>query len=240
VQSVKVRLGIIGLIVLVALIGKWGLGNGEDKDSSSASPSKDSDKSTRIALTDPRSEIEASIDDSGTDSLVPPAPISGVSHSILTTSLHVSADDRAVFEPHGEQVCASGCAVSRHPTEELTTHQFHQLLNQFAEQPISEDSNALETLLFFGRQTSELIDKQGTGSLDPWRAEFLRAELLQAHAKISIRVVDENGTVRTSLPPTRVPLDRRHVFSMDVNNVQPLVTSGTVKRVGLYHLWTRL
>lgn len=236
----KVRLGIIGLIVLVALVGKWGLGNGEDKDSSSASPPKDSEKSTSIALTDPRSETEASVDDSGTDFLVPPAPITGVSHSALTTSLHVSADDRAVFEPHGEQVCASGCAVSRHPTEELTTHHYHQLLDQFADDPISEDSNALETLLFFGRQTSEMIDNEGTGLLDPWRAAFLRAELSQTHAKIAIRVVDENGDVRTSLPSTRVPLDRRHVFSMDVNNVQPLVTSGTVKRVGLYHLWTRL
>ena len=37
-----------------------------------------------------------------------------------------------------------------------------------------------------------------------------------------------------------VPLDRRHEFDMQVNNVQPLITSGTVKRVGLYHLWNRL
>jgi hypothetical protein len=37
-----------------------------------------------------------------------------------------------------------------------------------------------------------------------------------------------------------VPLDRRHVFKMDTKDLPPLITSGTVKRVGLHHLWTRL
>jgi hypothetical protein len=46
--------------------------------------------------------------------------------------------------------------------------------------------------------------------------------------------------VRSWLDPTEVPFDRRHVFEMEASGVQPLVTSGTVKRVGLYHLWTRL
>jgi len=37
-----------------------------------------------------------------------------------------------------------------------------------------------------------------------------------------------------------VPFDRRHVFEMKTNSLQPLVTSGTVKRVGLNHAWIRL
>jgi len=52
--------------------------------------------------------------------------------------------------------------------------------------------------------------------------------------------LDEAGEVRSWLPATRVPLDRRHEFDMEVHDVQRLITSGTVKRVGLDHLWTRL
>ena len=44
----------------------------------------------------------------------------------------------------------------------------------------------------------------------------------------------------TEMMPERVPLDRRHVFELTPADLQPLVASGTVKRVGLHHIWTRL
>jgi hypothetical protein len=147
---------------------------------------------------------------------------------------------RALFHPHGHEVCSSGCAVSRHPTGELTAPVFRGLLSQFAREPMDETSRAFETLLFYGPQAKKLLDSEGSAPLDPVRASVLRGELSRTHARIAIRVLDEHGAVRTSLPPTRVPLDRRHVFVMDTHKVQPLETSGTVKRVGLYHLWNRL
>jgi len=58
--------------------------------------------------------------------------------------------------------------------------------------------------------------------------------------RISLRILDEAGRVRSRINGVRVPLDRRHVFEMENEGLQPLVTSGTVKRVGLDHLWTRL
>ncbi len=148
--------------------------------------------------------------------------------------------DRAVFEPHGDQVCASGCAASRHPTMPLVNTEFHQLLHEFASQPIDESSPAFEKLLYYGKQTQERLQRYGHGSLDPLRKMALQRELKKTHASVQIRLVDEHGEVRSWLPPTSVPLDRRHVFDMEAKGVQPLVTSGTVKRVGLYHLWTRL
>ena len=151
-----------------------------------------------------------------------------------------SADPEAHFHAHGEEVCASGCAASNHPTKELTPEYFHELLGQYATEPMDETSFALESLLYFGRQTLVLLNEEGDYPLDPLRSDFLRQELKKTHAKVEVRVVDEHGEVRTWLPPTRVPLDRRHEFDMQVNNVQPLITSGTVKRVGLYHLWNRL
>lgn len=151
-----------------------------------------------------------------------------------------SHDLRATFEAHGQQLCASGCAASRHPTPELTKKHFHQLMQQFALEPMDQSSFALESLLFFGRQTSLFLQSEGTAPLDAPRTDLLREQLKVTHAMIEIRLVDEYGEVRTWLPPTRVPLDRRHVFDMEVKRLQPLITSGTVKRVGLYHLWTRL
>ena len=151
-----------------------------------------------------------------------------------------SADPVAHFHAHGEEVCASGCAASRHPTKQLTRDHFHELLQQYASEPMDETSFALESLLYYGRQTLALLKEEGDYPLDPLRSGFLRDELKKTHAKVEIRVVDEHGEIRTWLPPTRVPLDRRHEFDMQVNNVQPLETSGTVKRVGLYHLWNRL
>jgi hypothetical protein len=149
-------------------------------------------------------------------------------------------DPRAAFHAHGQQICASGCAASRHPTEKLTEARFHELIAHYAREPISDKSLALETLLYFGRQTREMLARVEALPLDARRARMLARELAITHARIAIRVVDQHGDIRTWLPSTSVPFDRRHVFDMEINNVQPLVTSGTVKRVGLYHLWTRL
>ena len=69
---------------------------------------------------------------------------------------------------------------------------------------------------------------------------MLDDELKKTHVLVSLRVLDESGAIRSKLTNVRVPLDRRHVFAMQNEGLQPLVTSGTVKRVGLDHLWTRL
>ncbi|MEM7456282.1 MAG: hypothetical protein AAF456_18185 [Planctomycetota bacterium] len=147
--------------------------------------------------------------------------------------------EAAEFEPHGEQLCASGCALSRHPTRELVAARFHELMTAYTGGGPGE-FEALEELLYFGPQTQRMIQAHGCSGLDSDRREFLLKQLEATHALISIRVVDEHGEVRTWVDATRVPLDRRHVFSMETKNLQPLVTSGTVKRVGLDHLWVRL
>lgn len=178
------------------------------------------------------------------DPLVPPIDIGQTSSSGLQPSdfseFEFTSGDRAIFEPHGKQVCASGCAASRHPTGKLSKAKYHWLLRRFAEQPLEETSTALESLMYFGRQTLLWMEHEGTGKLDAARVELLERELKKTYAIVRFRIVDEHGVVRVSIPPTRVPLDRRHVFNMDTQDLPPLITSGTVKRVGLHHLWTRL
>ncbi len=147
---------------------------------------------------------------------------------------------RAHAHPHGDQVCASGCAASNHPTPLLTKDEYLRLIGDYANQPMTEDSPALEALLYYGRQTEMYLDRVGPQALDDRRLTFLRRELTRTHAYVSFRVVDTNGVIRVYLPPTRVALDIRHEFTMDTHELQPLVTSGTIKRVGLYHLWQRI
>jgi hypothetical protein len=151
-----------------------------------------------------------------------------------------SHGEAAMFEAHGTQLCASGCAASRHPTGELSDARYRQLISEVDRGPMAETNQALEELIFFGSQTRRQINVNGFGNLDAGWAGFLGKQLACSHARISIRVTDENGSVRTWVEPTLVPFDRRHVFKMKTNSLQSLITSGTVKRVGLNHAWVRL
>ena len=151
-----------------------------------------------------------------------------------------TSDLTAHFHAHGQEVCASGCAASRHPTPELTKEEFERLIVDFALEPMNSSSPALEALLYYGRQTDRMLQKYGTHPLDENRVSFLKSELKKTHAYISFRLLDEHGVVRTEMKRTRVPLDRRHEFEMEVHRLPDLQTSGTVKRVGLHHLWTRI
>ena len=147
---------------------------------------------------------------------------------------------RAIAHPHGEQVCASGCAASRHPTPPLTWAKFQRLLARWQQEPLGEPTPALEELLFYGRQSLVYLRRVPPEALSEKRRRFLEEQLRRTHVVVGFRVVDEHGVVRVFLPPTRVPLDIRHEYLMDTHDLQPLVTSGTVKRVGLYHLWQRI
>ena len=170
-----------------------------------------------------------------------------------------SHDERAAHHAHGDKVCASGCAVSNHPTEYLPAWKYKKLMLRFAKEPLptkltsksastvsssatddSDEPTALDELVYYGRQTRDYLSIEGTFGIDQDYVKFLSEQLACNHAKIQIRVVDEHGVVRTWLPATRVPFDRRHVFDMEEKDLQPLVTSGTVKRVGLDYLWVRL
>ena len=86
----------------------------------------------------------------------------------------------------------------------------------------------------------KLLAREGPGQLDPVRTSVLKHELARDHVAIEIRVVDALDQVRARLPSTNVPLDRRHEFQLDTHQLQPMLASGTVKRVGRDFLWTRL
>lgn len=134
--------------------------------------------------------------------------------------------------------CAS-CGDARHPTAPLFLAEYEKLIASYAQDPVN-DSEALDSLCYYGVQTRDLIREHGVGELDAEHAEFLRREVSRTHAFLSVRVTDENDVVRISMMRKRVAFDQRDHHEVDeVVDVLPPEISGTVKRVGLYHIWAR-
>lgn len=167
-------------------------------------------------------------------------PIEDLRHFLPSALDDFTHDDGAIWHAHGNQACKSGCAASNHPTLDLADGEFHRLLGEYASSPADENTPAFEALLYYGKQTRDLLAREGSTPLDEPHRRRLSRELARTHARISVRIVDGDERRRVWLPPTRVPLDRRHVFTMETVDLQPLVTSGTVKRVGQDYLWVRL
>lgn len=148
---------------------------------------------------------------------------------------------RSHAHPHGDQVCASGCARSRHPTEPLTQVRFETLVSRLVVD--SADQDAIDELLYYGPQTeANLMTSRSAAvrSLSQNVRQRLARELRRSRAVVELRLVSESGTLLADLPAQIVPLDLRHEFDLRENGIPSLLASGTVKRVGEYRLWSRL
>ena len=146
---------------------------------------------------------------------------------------------RATSHPHGEQLCASGCALSRHPTPVLTKKRFMELCKQYRAEKPRVESQSLDSLIFYGSQTARQL-KSNPAALPKEHTAFLSRQLDESQLIVELRVIEEGGRVRVSLPPTKVPQHIRQEFAMDVADLNTAITSGTLKRVGLNHVWQRL
>ena len=165
--------------------------------------------------------------------LIPPLPFSQAER--------YDHDLDAIFHPHGDQQCASGCAASRHPTRRLTRERLQELLATVEQRPLDDRNPAFEELLYFGPQALEMWQRyERRFPLAKATTARLVEEWRKSHVGVQLRLLDSAGNVCAWLPATQVPLDRRHVFTMRTDQLPPLIASGTVKRVGVHHLWTRL
>ena len=78
-------------------------------------------------------------------------------------------------------------------------------------------------------------------ALDPLRHMLLEEELSRRTARLEVRFVNDADVERLRLEPTLVPLGvKQHLHPQHTLDLQPPEISGTVRRVGLRHLWTRL
>jgi len=136
--------------------------------------------------------------------------------------------------------CAAGCSLKDHPVEKLTLKKFNQALVDYAASAPDAQSEGLERLLFHGEHTRELLQQYGAGPLPPAHRAFLSRELARTHAVVALRIVDDQGIVRASYGPQRVPIGHKeHLHADKLERIQPMEFNGTVMRVGLYHLWSR-
>ncbi len=139
-----------------------------------------------------------------------------------------------------EEECKNGCSLQTHHIPPLTDDQFLAALEAYAKEPPDQDSEALDTLLFYNARTIELIETHGTGKLPPAHAAFLRKELARDDADVWVRFVDEADKVRVAVGPIRVPIGKKkHLHPHLLDDVQSMEINGTVMRTGLYHLWSR-
>ena len=141
-----------------------------------------------------------------------------------------------------DEVCATGCSAASYVDGELSQAELARLLAVWESAPASPEGElALDTLLFYGPQTRALAWRSGFDGLSHSRAKLLARELERDQARVSVRLVNEAGEERLYLPPTRFPLgEKQHVMAERTSDLQPPEVSGTVKRVGLSHLWVRL
>ena len=145
---------------------------------------------------------------------------------------------RAHAHPHGDKVCASGCALSRHPTERLTDEALCDILAKFAD--AEQHQNAIDELIYYGPQAALRLRDLKADAIPEQLHKTLLKELSRRKASVSLRLVSADGRLLADLPGTVVPLDLRHEFDMREHGIPTLLASGTVKRVGEYKLWSRL
>ena len=139
-----------------------------------------------------------------------------------------------------EEACKTGCTLAKHDIPPFSFGQFVRARAQYAKEKHNDASKSLETLLFYRQETLSYLGKNGVGPLPEKHATFLKRELSRKTATVSIRVVGANGRTRISLADVVVPLGvKQHLKPKALDGTQPLEFNGTVKRVGLYHLWSR-
>lgn len=151
-----------------------------------------------------------------------------------------SSSDLATVSSADEPTCVGSCSAVSDGPSQGDPAKIRDWLHAYASQPMSSESPALEALLFHREATKrELLSLEGM-ALDDARAEFLGRELLRDTAYLEVRVRDADGRVRVHLPEQRVVLDEKQHLETENDLAQHVEYSGTVKRVGLDHLWVRL
>lgn len=138
--------------------------------------------------------------------------------------------------------CGETCALEdHHGPPALTRADYLELLGTWSHEPLGDPTEALETLLYHWDGTLMWMGELGTPGLNPQQAAFLQDELARQTYDMEMRLVEDGGQIRATLAAADLPLDHKEhlTFDLDGSGLQPFLTSGRSKRVGLGHLWSR-
>ncbi|HJN76049.1 MAG TPA: hypothetical protein QGF58_19110 [Myxococcota bacterium] len=136
--------------------------------------------------------------------------------------------------------CKTTCSLGDQQEHiHLSDEEIEVLLQDWALQPIGEPTIELETLLFYFHDTEDWL-ADNVAPVDYAHLAFIERELARDHVTVEMRLLDEDGEVRGTLPPTDIPLkEKQHIVFDGTGSLGHLETGGKVKRVGLDHLWSR-
>jgi len=144
-------------------------------------------------------------------------------------------------DQHGTYTCAGGCETAPSMVDgDLSQEQYQAYLEAVSEEPLGTASHALENLLFHADATRFYLETIGAGPLSPEQLAFLEDELARTQVEVSFRVIGEDGEVHAYLEPTTIPLgEKQHAHLHTEGDLGDLEAGGTVRRVGLNHVWSR-
>lgn len=151
-----------------------------------------------------------------------------------------------------------GCAVQ--PSDPLTPAQLTELLQRFAASSLPTpgqdyDSISLDILLFHRDQLRQALGAGGaapsaTSATGPKFPElpaahrrFLHRASAAQQVRLGLHIIDDQGRERARLVPRTVTLGEKshlHFSAAERSDLEAFEVSGTIVRVGLYHLWSRL
>lgn len=137
--------------------------------------------------------------------------------------------------------CKTGCAVADHGQGRLADDELVDWLQAYQDSDETLASVALETLLYHGAQVREFVRENAWASLDSKHRQKLQTELGRIYAVVELRLVNDEGELVSRMPPTEVLVgEKTHLHVPSFLGVPSFEISGTVKRVGVAHLWARL
>jgi hypothetical protein len=137
--------------------------------------------------------------------------------------------------------CQGSCMFTRAKADELSELQVDALLREASSKPVGEESEALDTLLFHDEETRQRLASGEAPQLSPAWDDFFRTELAKTQAYFTLRITDEHGQVRATVPETAMALGvKLHMEVEDGIHTGPFNANGTLVRVAKDRVWIRM
>ncbi len=137
--------------------------------------------------------------------------------------------------------CQGSCMFTKAKKDELSELQVDALLREATQKPVGEETEALDTLLFHDEETRARLASGEAPELSPAWADWFRQQLAKTQAYFSLRIVDEHGQVRATVPETAMALGvKLHMEVEDGIHTGPFNANGTLVRVAADRVWIRM
>ena len=137
------------------------------------------------------------------------------------------------------ETCHGGCAAVKAHVDHLEEAELEKLIEALATQEIGEESEELDSLLYYWREAEPHLKEHGRGSLSEVQYTYLLGELARHAVTIHIRIIGDDKDTRIELTHRLTFGRRTHMHPDLTKGVQTPEITGTVQRVGLNHIWAR-